>query len=80
MRLSFFRPNGKNAYERFDERHVQRAHENDDLASALDKAGFELLGVYDAFTTEPPKPESERIQFVARKRESGTGDFIGNRK
>ncbi len=67
MKLAFFRPDGAGAYTRFDERHVQRAHRTEDLKNALQRAGFQTEGVFEAFTGEAPKPESERIQFVAKK-------------
>ena len=67
MRLAFFQPDRQGKYTRFDERHVQRAHEQAAILAALERAGFHIVGVYDAFTTEPPKETSERIQFVARK-------------
>ena len=67
MRLAFFRPDGAGAYRRFDERHVQRAHTVERLTDALQSAGFAIEGIWDAFTTSPPQPSSERIQFAARK-------------
>ena len=67
MRLAFFTPNGAGAYRRFDERHVQRAHEVDALTRLLEEAGFAILGVYDAFTKNAALSTSERIQFVAQK-------------
>ena len=67
MRLNFFVPDGQGKYTRFDERHVQRAHELKAILAALERAGFHIVGVYNAFTTEPPKDNSERIQLVARK-------------
>ena len=67
MRLAFFTPDGKGAYTRFDERHVQRAHTQDELTELLSRAGFTVMGVYDAFTKHAPYENSERIQFVAQK-------------
>ena len=67
MRLAFFTPDGKGAYKRFDERHLQRAHTQAELTELLAQAGFLLEGVYDAFTKQETNPNSERIQFVARK-------------
>ncbi len=67
MRLAFFTPDGQGGYKRFDERHVQRAHIQEELTESLEQAGFSVEGVYDAFTTEAPNLTSERIQFVARK-------------
>lgn len=67
MRLAFFTPDGKGAYRRFDERHVQRAHTREELTELLTQAGFSIEGVFDAFTKEAPTATSERVQFVARK-------------
>lgn len=72
MRLAFFQPDGQGKYTRFDERHIQRAHQTDDLARALARAGFTVVGIYDAFTTGQPTETSERIQFAARKGTAGT--------
>ena len=67
MRLAFFTPDGTGAYKRFDERHVQRAHTQQELTQWLERAGFTVEGVYDAFTKDAPNKASERIQFIARK-------------
>ncbi|MDD4312470.1 MAG: class I SAM-dependent methyltransferase [Eubacteriales bacterium] len=68
MRLAFFVPDGNGTYQRFDERHVQAAHLQEELTTELERAGFLVLGVYEAFTREAPKKESERIQFVVQKK------------
>ena len=67
MRLAFFTPDGKGTYKRFDERHVQRAHTQEELTELLTQAGFSVTGVYDAFTKHAPDETCERIQFVAQK-------------
>lgn len=64
MELSFFVKEGR-LYERFDERHVQRAHSVKELNSALASAGFEQITIYAALTKEPPAPDAQRIQFTA---------------
>ena len=66
MELAFFVKKGE-LYERFDETHVQRAHSQRELASWLDECGFDHEA-YACFTQEPPSKDTERIQFVARKR------------
>lgn len=66
MRLTFFSRRDQ-LYERFEETHVQRAHTERELRGALAETGFGSVRVYDAFTLEPPKPESERLQFIAKK-------------
>ena len=65
MELSFFVKQG-DRYERFDERHIQRAHSVRELGAWLNEAGFEYEAYY-CFTREPVKADDERIQFVARK-------------
>ena len=67
MRLAFFTPDRQGGYKRFDERHMQRAHTQEELVELLKQAGFSVEGVYDAFTKDAPRATSERIQFVARK-------------
>lgn len=42
-------------------------HTERELRGALAETGFGSVRVYDAFTLEPPKPESERLQFIAKK-------------
>ena len=66
MDLTFFVRDGA-AYRRFSEQHVQRAHEADALIEAMQRAGFDVIGVWDAFSRNPARPESERIQFLAKK-------------
>ncbi len=65
MELTFFRREADGRYARFAETHVQRAHSQQELTSALRRAGFENIAVYGAFTNDPPKEETERLQFVA---------------
>lgn len=66
MELSFFVKKGE-LYERFDERHIQRAHSERELGSWLKEAGFEYEA-YGFLTREPSKPNDERIVFYARKK------------
>ena len=68
--VAYFWPNdahGEPLYSRFSEKHIQRAHSERELVSWLKNIGFENIGVFSAFTTEPPRDESERLQFTARK-------------
>ena len=64
MNLTFFVRN-KYGYERFTERHVQRAHNICEIKDALQSSGFSKIELYDAFTHNAPTDDSERIQFVA---------------
>lgn len=66
MDLTFFVREGE-IWHRFTEQHLQRAYREIELKQLLEVNGFEVLGVYDAFSRNPVKTDSERIQFVARK-------------
>ena len=37
------------------------------VKTLIEKAGMEVLAIYDAFTYNKPKPDSERVYFVARE-------------
>lgn len=52
---------------RYEEVHEQRAYEIDDVKNMLERAGLQVLHVYDAFTKDDPTPTSERVYFIARK-------------
>lgn len=66
MNLTFFVKNGTQ-YDRFTETHIQRSHTEEELKATLRKTGFADVRVFDAFTREPAKDTSERMQFVAVK-------------
>lgn len=57
-------------YTRYEEVHEQRSYSIEEISDMLKEAGLELLHVYDAFTENEPHDESERIYFVAKKREN----------
>ena len=66
MELSFYERQG-DMYRRFEEKHIQRAHEEGELIRAMEKAGFD--GETRGFLTrEKPKADDLRIQFIGRKR------------
>ncbi|MCD8336046.1 MAG: hypothetical protein LUD18_02005, partial [Lachnospiraceae bacterium] len=55
------------SYERYEEVHYQKAYTIDCVSGLLKEAGLQLEKVYDAFTLEQPRPESERVYFIARE-------------
>ncbi len=65
--LTLFIKEGRQ-YSKYEEIHYQRCYTVGEITAALQKAGLELLRVYDAFTREEPREDSERICFVARER------------
>lgn len=66
MELSFYERQG-DMYRRFEEKHIQRAHGEDELISAMERAGFDAKA-YSFLTMENTKEEDLRIQFIGRKR------------
>ena len=47
--------------------HSERAYSENELKKALQKAGFEVLGVFGDMSFDAPKETEERIYFVAKK-------------
>ncbi len=54
-------------YEKYEELHEQRAYPLPVLLRLLAENGLEPAAVYDAFTREPAREESERVCVVARE-------------
>lgn len=63
----FVREEGQ-LFRRYEETHVQRAYAVDQVKEALLEAGMELAAVYDAFTRNEARRDSERIYVIARER------------
>lgn len=58
----------ENVYERYREKHQQRAHKEEEIIKLLEETGFKDIKTYGDFTMEAPKENSERIFFSALKR------------
>lgn len=52
----------------FIERHVQRAHSEEEITDLLDAAGFEEIAIFDSYTLDRPRKTSDRVHYVATKR------------
>lgn len=64
--LDFFvKENDK--YTRFSEEFTERAYTNDELISALEKAGLQVLDVFDDMTEKTLTNDSQRAIFVTKK-------------
>lgn len=66
--LSIFVREEEDLYRKYHETHYQRAYSLEEVKAAIEEAGMEFVTAYDAFTSEPPKAESERIYVVAKER------------
>ena len=67
MDLTFFVRRGDGLYRRFDEYHVQKAHEPAHLISLMAEQGFGEICTYGDLTLEPPAPQALRIHFIAKR-------------
>jgi len=64
--LTFFVREGA-LFRRETEHHRQRAHSPEEIAGCCEALGLVLEGVYDGYTDEPAREDSERIHCVIRK-------------
>lgn len=65
--LTFFLRGPDGRYARQQETHLQRAYKTEDIRRLLLEAGLVPEAVYDADTKGAPRPDSERLYFVARE-------------
>ncbi|RDU35451.1 SAM-dependent methyltransferase [Neobacillus piezotolerans] len=54
-------------YDRFDEMHYQRTYPPETYRDWLMEVGFKAVSITADFTNSEPKPDSERIFFIAKK-------------
>ncbi|OUQ58888.1 SAM-dependent methyltransferase [Tyzzerella sp. An114] len=54
-------------YERFEECHYEKAYSIDIIKNLIEESGMQFVAVYDAYTFEPAREDSERIFVVARE-------------
>ena len=67
MDLTFFLRQEGDLYRRFEEKHVQRYFDGEELTRALTKNGFEDVRVYGDRTFEAPGAEEMRMHLTARR-------------
>lgn len=66
--LALFLPREDGLYEKSEEVHYQRAYSPGKIAELLEGSGMEVVGIYDAYTKNPPAADSERLTFIAREK------------
>lgn len=54
-------------FEKYEETHFQRNYSRETIERLLKEAGLVLEAVYDAYTFQKPRKDSERLLFVARE-------------
>ena len=62
--LTLFIPREDGLYEKDEEIHYQRAYSLEKIRELIEKAGLTFVAVYDAYTLDPPREDSERLTFV----------------
>lgn len=67
--LTFFEKNDE-SYLRFDESFCEKAYEINDIRAICERAGLEVVNIYDYLTTNPYTQTSEKVTFVTRKAKS----------
>lgn len=66
--LDFFvsSPNGQ--YDRFCENFSEKAYSKNEIENALEKAGLELVDMFDDLSNDKPGDTTERITYIVRKK------------
>lgn len=67
MALEFFERQENGLYARFDDEFSEIAFDEAVIDGILMKCGFEIAGKYDYDSFDPPKKDSEKLVYVARK-------------
>ncbi|WP_105619131.1 class I SAM-dependent DNA methyltransferase [Vallitalea okinawensis] len=67
--LTIFDKERNGLYRKYEETHYQRAYTKERVCQLLKDAGLQLMAVYDAFTFDEPKENSERLYFIAREKD-----------
>ena len=63
--LSLFIQNEQGTYNKYEELHLQKAYEEEEIKKLLFEAGFKNVSVYDAETLDEVKEDTQRIYFIA---------------
>ncbi|MCD8222134.1 MAG: class I SAM-dependent methyltransferase [Clostridiales bacterium] len=75
--LTLFIREGDGRYRRYEETHFQRSYEMDRVREAVAEAGMEMVTMYDAFTHESPREDSERVYVIVREQGKNVVESAG---
>lgn len=67
IQLTFFLEQSNGCLERSDEFHVERGYPLTNIHHLLEDVGFQIVGLYDAFSLSPGSDQSERVYFVVQR-------------
>lgn len=68
MDITFFTKQPNGLYRRFNEVHVQKAHDPAHIVRLLEQAGYGDIEVFGDRTFDAPKDDEMRIHFLARRK------------
>lgn len=67
MSLDFFERQGNGSYKRYEDSFSEIAFDESVIDGILTRNGFEIAAKYDYDTVLPPRPDSEKLVYAARK-------------
>ena len=67
--LSLFIQNEQGTYNKYEELHLQKAYEQEEVVSFLYEAGFSSVRVLDAETMDEVKEDTQRLYSIAKGKE-----------
>ena len=70
IHLDFFVPEEDGRYSRWEEEIQERAYTQEEVRGCVERAGLELLEVFHEDSQESPRPDSQRLVYLARKPEN----------
>lgn len=65
--LTLFLPVGNGLYKKYEEVHIQRGYDIDEIKRIIEESGMKFVKAYDDYSDDEPCGESERIVVVARE-------------
>ena len=54
-------------YRKYEEVHYQKAYDTDTIIDLIERSGLKLLAVYDAYTKDAVKDDSERVIYIVQE-------------
>lgn len=65
--ITFFLQEKDDFFRRYEELHLQKIFEVDEIEELLEKAGYKVLSAFDGFSMRKWNKDSNRINFTARR-------------
>lgn len=69
--LDFFIPGKDGSYNRYSEDFSEIAYPPQQVQRELEQAGFKVMGIYAENSFDPPREDTQRIVFAAKKQATG---------